>query len=71
MKHTLAVATLRVLIGTAAFAAKFKDDFTQPKLEQRRAARGGWKFADSIARCTQNDALYKKNKDHGPIEVKP
>lgn len=48
-------------------AADFKDDFTQPKLEHRRAARGDWKIADGIARCTQDDELYKKNKDHGPI----
>jgi hypothetical protein len=31
------------------------------------AARGVWKIADGIASCTQDDALYKRNKDHGPI----
>lgn len=48
-------------------AADFKDDFTSSKLEQRRAMRGDWKIAEGIARCTQDDELYKKNKDHGPI----
>ena len=31
------------------------------------AVRGDWKIADGIARCTQDDELYKKNKDHGPV----
>lgn len=44
-----------------------KDDFSKPKLEARRASRGEWKYADGIAKCTQDDELYKKFKDHGPI----
>ena len=61
--------TFLILCALSSFlsAADFKDDFTQPKLEHRRAARGDWKIADGIARCTQDDELYKKNKDHGPI----
>jgi|UniRef100_UPI003783745C hypothetical protein len=63
--------TLLLLLGTtaalAADAPLLKDDFSAPKLEQRRASRGDWKFADNTATCTQDDALYKKNKDHGPI----
>lgn len=61
---------LLLLSATAAFAADaplLKDDFSAPKLEQRRASRGDWKFADNTATCTQDDELYKKNKDHGPI----
>ncbi|MFN0078890.1 MAG: hypothetical protein ACKVY0_20715 [Prosthecobacter sp.] len=63
-------ALLFLLTATAAFAADaplLKDDFSDPKLEQRRASRGDWKFADNTATCTQDDELYKKNKDHGPI----
>lgn len=55
---------------TAALAADapvLKDDFSDPKLVGRRASRGEWKFADNTATCTQDDELYKKNKDHGPI----
>jgi hypothetical protein len=51
----------------AADAPLLRDDFSDPKLAQRRASRGEWKFADGIATCTQDDALYKKFKDHGPI----
>ncbi len=67
MKNIFAIATLLSVFCTRAIAADFKDDFTNPRLEQRRAARGDWKIADGIARCTQDDELYKKNKDHGPI----
>lgn len=61
---------LCLLAATAALATDaplLKDDFSSAKHEQRRAARGEWKFADNAATCTQDDALYKKNKDHGPI----
>ncbi len=61
---------LFLLLTTAAFAADaplLQDDFSDPKLETRRAMRGDWKFADHAATCTQDDELYKKNKDHGPI----
>lgn len=51
----------------AADAPLLRDDFSSAKLDQRRAMRGEWKFADQTATCTQDDELYKKNKDHGPI----
>jgi hypothetical protein len=44
-----------------------KDDFSDPNLKTRRAMRGDWKFANGAATCAQDDALYKKFKDHGPI----
>lgn len=44
-----------------------KDDFSQPDLKLRRAARGPWLFENQTATCTQDDELYKKFKDHGPI----
>jgi hypothetical protein len=65
MKHPVLL-----LIATTAFAADaplLQDDFSAPKIQQRRAMRGEWKFADKTATCTQDDELYKKNKDHGPI----
>lgn len=61
---------LLLLLTTAALGADaplLKDDFSDPKLAGRRASRGEWKFADNTATCTQDDELYKKNKDHGPI----
>jgi len=67
MHQILRLAPLLALISVHAIAADFKDNFDSPKLEQRRAVRGDWKIADGIARCTQDDELYKKNKDHGPI----
>ena len=68
MKHVSFIfSALAFLLPASVTAAEFKDDFAQPKLEHRRAARGEWKIADGIARCTQDDELYKKNKDHGPI----
>lgn len=51
----------------AADAPLLKDDFSSAKHEHRRAARGPWKFTGNTASCTQDDELYKKNKDHGPI----
>jgi hypothetical protein len=61
---------LLCLLTASAFAADaplLQDDFTAPKLESRRAMRGEWKFADHTATCAQDDELFKKNKDHGPI----
>ena len=65
MKHLL----LLCLLSASAFTADalLQDDFSAPKLDQRRAMRGEWKFVDHTATCTQDDALFKKNKDHGPI----
>ena len=65
MKHLLLL--LGATAALAADAPLLSDDFSAPKLEQRRASRGDWKFADHTATCTQDDELYKKNKDHGPI----
>ena len=44
-----------------------RDDYRSDKLKQRRALRGAWKISDGVAVCTQDDALYKKYKNHGPI----
>jgi hypothetical protein len=55
------------LSSIAVGAPLFKDDFSDANLKARRAMRGDWKFAHGTATCTQDDALYKKFKDHGPI----
>lgn len=63
-------SALFLIFAAAALAADaplLKDNFSTPKLETRRASRGDWKFADGTATCTQDDELYKKYKDHGPI----
>jgi hypothetical protein len=71
--HPLSVV---LLIGTSAIAAPSQtsdpivaDDFTKSQLAGRdlSPSRGQWKIADGTATCTQDDELYKKNKDHGPI----
>ena len=64
------IVSLSVLCGSSLAAEPAKpyvDDFSQAKLEGRSAVRGDWKIADGMTRCTQDDELYKKNKDHGPV----
>jgi hypothetical protein len=51
----------------AAEAPRLNDDFVSADHPVRRAQRGPWQFAEGVATCTQDDALYKKFKDHGPI----
>ena len=61
------IATTPLLSAAADSVLPFMDDFSTPQLEKRRASRGPWTFADHTATCTQDDELYKKFKDHGPI----
>jgi hypothetical protein len=64
----LALALLALVTSLhAAETPLLKDDFSDPKLPARRAMRGDWKLANGVATCTQDDALYKKFQDHGPI----
>jgi len=53
--------------ATVALEPLLHDDFSEAALPQRRALRGAWKFAGNTAACTQDDALYAKFKNHGPI----
>jgi hypothetical protein len=41
--------------------------FTSEKHDCRRATRGPWIVENGVASCKQDDALYKKYKDHGPV----
>lgn len=62
--------SLTLFLVTAVFAddkALLKDDFSNADLKERRAIRGDWKYEHGVATCTQDDELYKKFKDHGPI----
>lgn len=58
------LTALPVLGGTLV-----DDKFTSPTLPGRDLSpnRGVWKLADGIATCTQDDDLYTKNKNHGPV----
>ncbi len=59
-----------LLLATTALAAPLVDDrFTSAQLPGRDLSpgRGDWRFADGVATCTQDDALYAKNKNHGPV----
>lgn len=61
---TVLLATSLLQSGETIFSDAFaKDD----KVPERRAMRGDWQIADGVASVTQDDALYKKFKDHGPI----
>jgi hypothetical protein len=64
------IVLLAVLSGLSSAIEPTKpyvDDFSQAKLDGRCAVRGDCKVADGMAHCTQDDELYKKNKDHGPV----
>jgi hypothetical protein len=72
LSHPLpfAVFVLSVTLASTLAAETLVDDkFTSPELPNRdlAAKRGVWKITDGIATCTQDDALYAKNKDHGPV----
>lgn len=64
------LASLFCFMAASAWAAGtvlLKDGFASGSSSARRAIRGDWKIADGVASCTQNDDLYKKFKNHGPI----
>ncbi len=67
----LIVASTAVAVAAPASTSEtlLTDNFTSAKLAKRdlSPSRGEWKMADGVATCTQDDELYKKNKDHGPI----
>ncbi len=54
-------------VAYADVGIPFADDFSQPTLSVRTLGRGPWKVSGSTAQCTQDDELYKKFKDHGPM----
>ena len=66
---TLLAIAYSLVLTTSMFAEEtlLVDPFTAEPVPARRAMRGDWKIAEGTARCTQDDELYKKYKDHGPI----
>src|SRR5688500_14358850 len=56
------------LVCVSTFAAERPELGKGPdSLHPSRALRGLWKGGNGVMTCTQDDALYKKDKDHGPI----
>jgi len=50
-------------------AVLVNDNFTQAEYPHRNAARGDWKIEGGVAAVTQDDELYRKYKNHGPIMI--
>jgi hypothetical protein len=69
MRRRAACLCLVGVMAASAVAAAplLEDDFTTASSGGRRPLRGGWTFAAGVASCTQDDDLYKKYKNHGPI----
>ena len=70
MKHpALFLAVLLFASLPVCAETLVEDTFNSPKLAGRDLSptRGNWKLEDGIATCTQDDALFAKNKSHGPI----
>jgi hypothetical protein len=66
MKRLLSTLVLLVTL-TASAADLVTDDFASAKHPKRKAQRGPWQFQDGTARCVQDDTLFEKFKNHGPI----
>lgn len=61
---------LSLSFASTAFAKPplLKDAFdADTEVPERRAMRGVWRIGGGVATVTQDDELYKKYKDHGPI----
>ncbi len=63
------VLAFTAIVPLATAGTLVDDHFTSPQLAGRDLSpgRGVWTIADRVATCTQDDALYEKNKNHGPI----
>ena len=60
---------LSVSIIASGESPLLHDDYTQAEHKIRKAMRGDWKIDGGVASVTQDDELYKKYKNHGPIMV--
>ena len=63
----LLIAALALPLAAGPKGAGFVDSFNMPELANRRLMRGDWKVSGGVASVTQDDELYKKYKNHGPI----
>lgn len=61
------VALLSLFVMIAPASEILRDDFTDNQHPTRKLTRGPWKITNNSATCTQDDALYAKFKDHGPV----
>lgn len=68
-KLALFLSVFAIVTLSAKADVLVEDHFDAAKKAGRdlAAGRGKWKMADGVATCTQDDELYKKNKNHGPI----
>lgn len=73
MIFSLRALALPLLLGglfsSSMAGTVFEDTFGEKAPEGRSIPgnRGAWTMADGVATCTQDDATYAKNKDHGPV----
>ena len=68
IKSAMAFSMLAIIcLSALAIEPPYRDDFIADKQDGRRAMRGTWVFDHGSATCTQDDELYKKFKDHGPV----
>lgn len=67
MKFLLITLLLTAPLLLLAGAPPYSDNFSTAEKESRRLTRGFWEVKDNIATCQQDDELYRKYKDHGPV----
>jgi hypothetical protein len=67
--HLALIASILILnaFSVSAAEAPYSDNFTTAEQQTRRATRGPWIIENGTATCTQDNELYKKFKDHGPV----
>ena len=73
MRRFLPICVVMLLsayaLAEAPSGSLLHDDYTSAKHKTRKPLRGDWTISDGVASVTQDDALYKKYKNHGPIMV--
>jgi hypothetical protein len=69
MKRILPFLLLLTATFSHAGEPLLTDDFSPAENPARKALRGAWSIADGAATCAQDDELYKKHKNHGPILI--
>ncbi|QDT08563.1 hypothetical protein [Planctomycetes bacterium K23_9] len=74
MRHFLTAALLLIATSSVSTAqintdTLVDDHYTIDSYKIRKPLRGDWKIENGIAAVTQDDELYKKHKNHGPIMV--
>ncbi|MCA9136862.1 MAG: hypothetical protein KDB00_08885 [Planctomycetales bacterium] len=65
----LLTTIFNVAVNAADATELLRDDFSSLQHPTRKAQRGDWKIADGMASVKQDDELYRKYQNHGPIMV--